>query len=186
VSGARSSANSQPVFRESTTFMTLRHLATRSVHEMTRPTQPRGCDRVTRSQALRQWVTRGAGISSPRLMRSEGPRSSPPATACAKFAQDAAVFSGVQRAVTGTPTVPPADAETSPQLKRHCCCVAGQGFEPSKASADGFTEQRPRRIDQQILTLSAGSGPNRAQSLQPRPSASADLLPHCLPAELVR
>jgi hypothetical protein len=31
--------------------------------------------------------------------------------------------------------------------------VAGQGFEPWKASADGFTEQRPRRADQQLLIL---------------------------------
>lgn len=58
-------------------------------------------------------------------------RSSPSTTGRAKSVPDAAVFDGVQRGATGTPTVTPQySPDRSPQAKGYCCCVVGQGFEP--------------------------------------------------------
>jgi hypothetical protein len=62
------------------------------------------------------------------------------ATGRAKYVPDAAVTDGVQREATGTPSVTPRRwSRLVIPGQDHSCSVAGRGFEPRKASADGFT-----------------------------------------------
>ncbi len=83
--------------------------------------------------------------------------SSPPASGRANSVPDAAVTDGVQRGATGTPIVTSDEAPTRRRRPRAARgVVAGQGFEPWKASADGFTVRcasatGPRRTDKARL-----------------------------------
>jgi hypothetical protein len=62
------------------------------------------------------------------------------ATDHAKYVPDVAATDGIQRGTTGTLIVLPDEApELSSQVGDHFYSVAGQGFGPWKASADGFT-----------------------------------------------